>query len=442
MGVYDQLLATNADALRTTNQNAMQIAQMPTFADKFLASLRQGNQDNYQHQLGMSQLAMNQAYKQSQEDNMLNQRVQGVLGGLDKTTITSPEQRNAYVRALVGLKRSPEEAEALIPQLGEDGKWSGSTASLNQAKIDRANALIETGKQKADADESLKQAQEEYLSARTDTDRALLQSKVKEAKAKADWAGEMFRSRVQLNDRMPVEAFTGAGGAKGAPLGYRWNGNNLEVVPGGPEDKRRTEGDINNDASTKAVIGTLDDLERQASLVRQHPGLSGNFGVSGKFPNLPGTLTSDAAAQIDTLKSKLFRSTLDSLKEGSKAGNTGVGRVLASEIPMFINNIAPFEKPQSPEQVQQDIDRIIAWTQKTRQRIIESSQNKGSENIRGSVGSTVPMPAPTGPIPAGGSSVRVTQAQPPRLEPEVVRNGKTYILVDGNYYLKPDAGGQ
>ena len=445
MGSYDSLLQTVGQGYGQANQNAMQTAMMPTFADKFLSGLRNGEDQAFKQQTTLSNMASNQAYKKSQEDNMLNQRVQALMGGLDKTTFNSPEQRNAYVRALIGLKRSPDEAEAMIPQLGEDGTWSGSTASLNSSKQDRIAGLIETGKIKADADQAHKEAQDELLAAQTDTQRALLEHKVKEAKAKANWAGELFRSRVQLNDRMPVEAFTGAGAAKGAPTGYRWEGSNLVVVPGGPEDKKRMEGDINNDVATKAVVDNLDSTIRQASLVLNHPGLSGNFGLSGKAPNVPGSDSSDALAQLDTLKSKLFRATLDSFKEASKQGNTGIGRVLQSEIPMFINNIAPFEKPQSYGQVKQDIERIIQWGEKARTRILSAAQNRGSENLRGSVDSQVPLPPSVG-SPVAGGSFRGTSAQPQRT-PTITSQaaydqlppGADYLDVQGNPHKK---GGQ
>jgi hypothetical protein len=48
----------------------MQMAQMPTFADKFLAGLRGGEDSAYKHQMGLSQLEMNMAYKQAQAQQM------------------------------------------------------------------------------------------------------------------------------------------------------------------------------------------------------------------------------------------------------------------------------------------------------------------------------------------------------------------------------------
>ena len=70
MSIYDSLLANQQQGLQTQNANQMQIAQMPNFADKFLAGLKSGQQTGYQQQMGLSNLEMNQVYKAAQEQQM------------------------------------------------------------------------------------------------------------------------------------------------------------------------------------------------------------------------------------------------------------------------------------------------------------------------------------------------------------------------------------
>ncbi|MEI6478562.1 MAG: hypothetical protein WCO52_06260 [bacterium] len=70
MSIYDTLLGTVGQGYAQANQNAMAQAQMPTFADRFLAGLRQNTEDEYKRKMGEGSLAMNQAYKLSQEQQM------------------------------------------------------------------------------------------------------------------------------------------------------------------------------------------------------------------------------------------------------------------------------------------------------------------------------------------------------------------------------------
>ena len=70
MSIYDTLLGTVGQGYAQANQNAMAQAQMPTFADRFLAGLRQNTEDEYKRKMGEGSLAMNQAYKLAQEQHM------------------------------------------------------------------------------------------------------------------------------------------------------------------------------------------------------------------------------------------------------------------------------------------------------------------------------------------------------------------------------------
>jgi len=73
VGMYDQLLSVTQQGLDRNNQIAMASAQQPTMADVFMDRFRQGGQDRMAAQKMQSDMAMNEAYKQQQQENMKSQ---------------------------------------------------------------------------------------------------------------------------------------------------------------------------------------------------------------------------------------------------------------------------------------------------------------------------------------------------------------------------------
>jgi hypothetical protein len=117
MSIYDSLLASSQHGYDTINQNAMAQANMPTFADKFLAGLRGGQDQAYKQQMGMSQLQMNMAYKQAQEQRMREQSEMALLERQNQFLGTmsnqlEPSQYDSYVRGAQKLGIDP----GLVPQ--------------------------------------------------------------------------------------------------------------------------------------------------------------------------------------------------------------------------------------------------------------------------------------------------------------------------------------
>jgi len=70
MGMYDQLLGLTQQGLDRNNQIAMTSAQQPTMADVFMDRFRQGGQDRMAAQKMQSDMAMNEAYKNAQMQQM------------------------------------------------------------------------------------------------------------------------------------------------------------------------------------------------------------------------------------------------------------------------------------------------------------------------------------------------------------------------------------
>lgn len=77
MGIYDQFLQLTQHGLDQGTQMAQQRAAMPSMADVFMDRFRQGGQDRMAQQKMASDLALNQAYKgaqmQQMHDNAMNQ---------------------------------------------------------------------------------------------------------------------------------------------------------------------------------------------------------------------------------------------------------------------------------------------------------------------------------------------------------------------------------
>lgn len=82
-----------------------------------------------------------------------------------------------------------------------------------------------------------------------------------------------------------------------------------------------------------------------------HPGLRGNFGVSGQFPNLPGGKAADAASLVEQIKSRAFLEAFNSIRgggaiteaEGQKATTALIRAQNAQSYEAFLESIADFK---------------------------------------------------------------------------------------------------
>ena len=198
MSIYDTLLGTVGQGYAQANQNAMAQAQMPTFADRFLAGLRQNTEDEYKRRMGESNLAMNQAYKQSQEENMRRQRVQDVYAGSSKMTLDKAGL-DALTSRLSSMGETPELASAMLPKLDETGVARGLEAQkeFNASNIKKEHERNVTALNAAR--EELIKAQTELANASGEEKRALLQSKIDLAAGKVKMFEPLVMSQIYSN---------------------------------------------------------------------------------------------------------------------------------------------------------------------------------------------------------------------------------------------------
>lgn len=181
------------------------------------------------------------------------------------------------------------------------------------------------------------------------------------------------------------------------PSGYRSVQGGLEAIPGGPADIKQNEKRQQDFAAMQAVTSSMDRLAAEANRVLTHPGLASNYGLRGVVPNVPGTQAADAAALLHTLKTQSAFSTLQDMRNSSKTGGA-LGAVSDKEGAMLQEAIAALDKGQSIQQVQENLKRIIAFTQSSKQRMTDVYNDHWN---RGGTASKAPAsaapPAPTKP---------------------------------------------
>ena len=233
-----------------------------------------------------------------------------------------------------------------------------------------------------------RETQHEFLSrekaldraARLESDKAHIDQLLQMKLISEQTAGEMKAALQQSHDRMTLQmkemelagrkdiAAIQAQQGK-VPPGYRaTKEGNLEAIPGGPADQKQ-QGAFNQDtAILQSSMSDLDRLASTANMLKNHPGLKGITGVAGAFPNLPGGQAADAHAQLNTLKSQIAFSVLQTMRNNSKTGGA-LGNVSDAEGKRLEANLAALDKAQSYEQMVQGLQQIIEFTQGSKERL-------------------------------------------------------------------------
>lgn len=154
-----------------------------------------------------------------------------------------------------------------------------------------------------------------------------------------------------------------------APPGYRFKADgNLEIIPGGPADLKQ-QGVYNADtASMQSSSAQLDRLAIAANELMNHKGLPKIFGISGAFPNIPGSQAADAEALKTTLLSQVGFSVLQSMRDASKTGGA-LGAITEKELSLLQNNLAAIGKAQSFEQAKKELQKIIDFANSAKERL-------------------------------------------------------------------------
>lgn len=144
------------------------------------------------------------------------------------------------------------------------------------------------------------------------------------------------------------------------PAGYRFKnsenpGEGMEPVPGGPADIKFTEGKQTALARLESAVSSMEQLQKQIHEIRTHSGLSGNYGLTGVLPNVPGSAAADAWQLINRLKASGSFATLQAMREASKTGGA-LGNVSNQENKKLEDAFAALDPKQSEEQTRKQLD--------------------------------------------------------------------------------------
>jgi hypothetical protein len=191
----------------------------------------------------------------------------------------------------------------------------------------------------------------------------------------------------------PQVVVQGPAGAGKPPAGYRFTPDgDLQAIPGGPADTKQ-QGQFNQDtASLQGASASLDQLAKQANLLLNHKGLSRITGIQGALPNVPGMAGADADAMRTTLLSQVGFGALQAMRDASKTGGA-LGQVTEKELTFLQNSLTALEKPQSEEQFRSELQRLIKWTQDSKERL------RGAYNMKHGEGRGAQPTSPSGRKP-------------------------------------------
>jgi hypothetical protein len=134
-----------------------------------------------------------------------------------------------------------------------------------------------------------------------------------------------------------------------------------------------------------SIRGTVSDLDRMAEMARQvmqAPGLERTTGIMGALPNIPGSAAADAEAKLNSLKSQIAFAVLAKMRAMSPTGGA-LGSVSDAEGKRLEANLASLDKAQSYEQLRQNLQQIIDYTNTSKQNIQSAFQDDFGEFQQG-----------------------------------------------------------
>lgn len=216
-------------------------------------------------------------------------------------------------------------------------------------------------------------------------------------------------SRARAALAQNEQHFQATQGAGKIPPGYRATEGGLEAIPGGPADLKR-QGAYNTDtAALQGSSAQLDRLSVEANRLLNSPGLSKSTGlmsivpVVGGVASMPGGDAANFKAGLDTLKSQVGFSVLQTMRDMSKTGGA-LGAVSDRENAMLQNNLAALDRAQSEQEFRASLQRIIDYAEQAKGRLREAYNMKhGTDSAAGGQGvpaATATATAPPAAAPA------------------------------------------
>lgn len=260
--------------------------------------------------------------------------VQGFLANLQKQ-----KKAQQYEAELAALGPTPSQ-ESLVSLAS---KYAGPEKALDihQKSLDRqatATAAKEAAAARIEQQKASADMVHEFRMSRLTADEDRAAETARHNKAIEGLQAEMNRIRgdaaTQKNLPKPK-------------TGYRWNaeGTEQEPIPGGPVARQLTIDSANAKRSVDLTVQNLDRLDTAMGELDADPGLDRITGpVAGRTPNLTAAATG-AQAKLDSIKSQIFVSALQSMRDASKTGGA-LGQVTEREGDKLENSIAALAQAQ------------------------------------------------------------------------------------------------
>ncbi len=136
-------------------------------------------------------------------------------------------------------------------------------------------------------------------------------------------------------------------------------------------DRKLTQGQAQKLFSIENSNVALDSLSDAAGEIKSSPALKKITGWRGLIWDRPGGPAADLRAQLNTLESKIAFTVLQNMRNGSKTGGA-LGQVSEREIDFLKNNLAALKTSQSKEAFRQNLDKIVAWANRTKSDMIKA----------------------------------------------------------------------
>lgn len=165
--------------------------------------------------------------------------------------------------------------------------------------------------------------------------------------------------------------------------------NRAEIAGAETEAKKTAELGANQQFDAPAAfqaaeysISEIDSFANDAKKLLDHPGLESATGFGGEqLSKIAGTPAADAAAMLETMKSKSFISALSSMRAASKTGGA-VGNVSDSEGRKFENKFVALQQSQSTEQFKSNLRQLISQLEDSKKRIKDAYKQQYG-NVKG-----------------------------------------------------------
>jgi hypothetical protein len=163
-----------------------------------------------------------------------------------------------------------------------------------------------------------------------------------------------YNTRQQANKQKP-------------PTGYRYTPEgDLEVIPGGPVDKKDQKAKDAEDAKIKMAEGTADAtivaIDRALGAVQSgaigDTGLNTSSGILGKvLGNVPQTSAYNLKEAVKTVKANVGFQQLQAMREASPTGGA-LGQVAVQELNFLQAALASLDEGQSPEILRDNLTAV------------------------------------------------------------------------------------